>query len=77
MVQVPCLLSTISIRLLRSRPSAVALDAIGSASARPSTESRDLSPIVVAMMALAAWARAAESWKFDGKAMVRMGWSSV
>ena len=60
-------------RLLRSRPSGVELGAIGSASALPSTVIREGSPRAAPMIVLAACARAVDSWKFDGKAMVRIG----
>ena len=33
--------------------------------------------VLAPMIALASLARAVESWKFDGKAIVRIGWSSV
>src|SRR6185436_15715937 len=48
----PCRLSTISMRLLRSRPSGVVLGAIGSASALPSALNREASPTLGASIAL-------------------------
>jgi hypothetical protein len=60
-------------RLFRSRPSGVVFGAIGSASALPSALNRDAFPTLDASIALAIFARAAESWTFDGKAIVLIG----
>ena len=67
----------ISSRRFASRPAAVVFGATGSASARPSVVMRAGSPMARASAAPAAFARAAESWKFDGNCTVRIGWLSV
>ena len=64
-------------RRFSSRPSGVVFGPIGSESARPADVKRAGSPVAVAMMSFAPCARAAESWKFEGKRTVRMGWLSV
>src|SRR6185437_6884884 len=57
-----CLCNTTSIRRLSSRPSGVALEPIGSASARPSAVTRPGSPSACTMNVRAASALARDNW---------------
>ncbi|MNQ40754.1 hypothetical protein D3C85_544150 [compost metagenome] len=56
----------ISTRRLRARPSALALDATGSVSLRPSAVKRAGWPVRAARMSSTCWARSWESFQFDG-----------